>query len=69
MAFITLYKFSHTTVFSSRLHENNLNKSKSSKFILNFLFPLKNSHLCQDLNPGPPQYQADMLPTELSWLE
>ena len=24
--------------------------------------------LCRDLNPGPPQYQADMLPIEQSWL-
>ena len=24
--------------------------------------------LCRDLNPGPPWYQADILPTELSWL-
>ena len=29
----------------------------------NYLFSLKNSRPCRD-----PQYQADMLPTELSWL-
>ena len=34
----------------------------------NYLFSLKNSPPCQDLNPGPPQYLADMLPTELSLL-
>ena len=33
-----------------------------------YLFSLKNSHPCQDLNPGLPRYQADMLPIELSWL-
>ena len=32
------------------------------------IISLKNSRPCRDLNPGPPQYQADMLPTELSWL-
>ena len=31
-------------------------------------FSLKNYCPCWDLNPGPPRYQADMLPTELSWL-
>ena len=29
-------------------------------------FHLKNYRLCRDLNPGSPQYQADMLPIELS---
>ena len=39
------------------------------KFEFNqLLFLLKNSRPCRDLNPGFPQYQADMLPTELSWL-
>ena len=33
-----------------------------------YLFSLKNSCPCQDLNLGPPRYQADMLPIELSWL-
>ena len=33
-----------------------------------YLFSLKNSRLCPDLNPGLPRYQADMLPIELSWL-
>ena len=33
-----------------------------------FLVRINNSHPCQDLNPGPPWYQADMLPIELSWL-
>ena len=33
-----------------------------------YLFSLKNSRPCRDLNPGPPRYQADMLPIELSWL-
>ena len=32
------------------------------------LFSLKNSRPCQDLNPGPPRYQPDMPPIELSWL-
>ena len=27
-----------------------------------------NSHLCRDLNPGRPRYQADMLPIELSYV-
>ena len=36
--------------------------------LINYLFSLKNSRPCQDLKPGPPQYQADMLPTELYWL-
>ena len=31
-------------------------------------FALVISCPCWDLNPGPPRYQADMLPTELSWL-
>ena len=31
-------------------------------------FPLINSHPCQDLNPGPCRYQANMLPIKLSWL-
>ena len=35
---------------------------------INYLFSLKTSHPCRDLNPGPPQFQTDMLPTELSWL-
>ena len=29
---------------------------------------LKNYCPCQDLNPGPSQYQVDIIPTELSWL-
>ena len=33
-----------------------------------YLFSLKNSHPYQDLNQGPPRYQADMLSIELSWL-
>ena len=33
-----------------------------------YLFSLKNSRPCRDLNPGPPWYQADMLSIELSWL-
>ena len=36
--------------------------------LINDLFSLKNSRSCRDLNPGPRWYQADMLPTELSWL-
>ena len=36
--------------------------------LINYLFSLKNSRPCQELNPGPPRYQANMLPTELSWL-
>ena len=41
-------------------------------FLTNFyglyLFSLKSSRPCRGLNPGPPRHQADMLPTELSWL-
>ena len=33
-----------------------------------YLFSHKNSRPCRDLIPGPPRYQADMLPIELSWL-
>ena len=33
------------------------------QIMLNLLFSLKNSRPCQDLNPGSPRYQADMLPT------
>ena len=33
-----------------------------------YLFSLKSSRPCRDLNPGPPWYQADFLPIELSWL-
>ena len=33
-----------------------------------YLFSLKNSCPCWDLSLGLPRYQADMLPTELSWL-
>ena len=36
--------------------------------LINILFSLKSSRPCWDLNPGPPRYQANMLPTELSWL-
>ena len=39
---------------------------KFERFI--YLFSLKNSCPCRDLNPGLPRYQADMLPIELSWL-
>ena len=35
---------------------------------ISYLFSLKNSRPCRDLNPGPPWYPADMLPIELSWL-
>ena len=37
--------------------------------LFNYLFSLKNSRPCWDWNPGRPRYQANMLPTELSWLE
>ena len=33
-----------------------------------YLISLTNSRPCRDLNPGPHQYQVDMLPIELSWL-
>ena len=33
-----------------------------------FLVRINNSHPCWNLNLGPPRYQVDMLPTELSWL-
>ena len=33
-----------------------------------YLFSLKNYRPCRDSIPGPPRYQADMLPIELSWL-
>ena len=33
-----------------------------------YLFSPKNSRPCRDLNPGPPRYQVNMLPIELSWL-
>ena len=33
-----------------------------------YLFSLKNFLPCGDLNPGPPRYQPDLLPIELSWL-
>ena len=33
-----------------------------------YLFLLKNSRPCRDLNLGLSRYQADMLPIELSWL-
>ena len=36
--------------------------------LINYIFSLKNSHPCWDLNLGSPRYQAYMLPTELSWL-
>ena len=36
--------------------------------LLSYLVSLKNSCPCRDLNAGPPPYQADMLPIELSWL-
>ena len=32
------------------------------------LLSFKNYHPCLVLNPGRPRYQADLLPTELSWL-
>ena len=35
---------------------------------ISYLFSLKNSRTCRDLNPGPPWYQANMLPIELFWL-
>ena len=35
---------------------------------ISYLFTLKNSRPCLDLNPGLPWYQANMLPIELSWL-
>ena len=54
---ITLNNFFHVSWWP--LHSN-LN-------LINYLFSLKNSHPCGDLNPGPPRYQADMLLTELSW--
>ena len=41
------------------------------KFYSNYsvtYFHWKNSRPCWDLNLGPPWYQADMLPNELSWL-
>ena len=38
------------------------------KIIIKYLFSLKNSRPCRDLNPGLPRYQVDMLPIELSWL-
>ena len=40
----------------------------SNSKLINFLFSLKNSRPYQDSNLGQPMYQADMLPTELSWL-
>ena len=36
--------------------------------LISYLFSLKNSRPCWDLSPGPPLYQADMLPIELPWL-
>ena len=36
--------------------------------IYQLLIFTENSYPCRDLNPGPHQYQADMLPIELSWL-
>ena len=36
--------------------------------LINYLFSLTNSSLCRDLNLGPPKYQADALPIELSRL-
>ena len=36
--------------------------------LINYLFLLKNSRPCWNLNPRPLWYQADLLPTELSWL-
>ena len=35
---------------------------------ISYLFSLKIFCPCQDLNPGPPRNQTDMLPIELSWL-
>ena len=40
----------------------------SNSNMINLLFSFENSRPCRDLNLRPPQYQADMLPTELSWL-
>ena len=40
----------------------------SNSNLINYLFSLKSSRPCRDLKPGLPRYQADMLPTELSWL-
>ena len=48
-----------------------LSQPHSSKFedqVYNYLFALKNYRPCRDLNLGLLRYQADMLPTELSWL-
>ena len=33
-----------------------------------YLFSLKNSRPCRNLNSGPPRYQADILPIELAWM-
>ena len=44
----------------------NIKKKKYSELnLINNWFSLKNSRPCQDLNPGPPSYQADLLPIEL----
>ena len=42
-------------------------KTEKTKFNQLLIFIEKFSP-CRNLNPGPPQYQANMLPTELSWL-
>ena len=37
-------------------------------YLINYLFSMKYYRTCRDLNPGLLRYQADLIPTELSWL-
>ena len=58
--YLCTFVLSAQNLDSTQLHSNSN--------LINYLFSLKNSRPCRDLNPGLPRYQADMLPTELSWL-
>ena len=58
-----LRKCCESNIFHSSALTTNSNRSN-----LNYLFSLKIFCPCRDLNLGPPRYQVDMLPTELSWL-
>ena len=64
-----MYCFKHlsflTCGYSFKLHSLDYSPADS---VVKLLIFKKNSCLCWDLNQGPLRYQADMLPTELSWL-
>ena len=65
---IQVPQYEHATKVSGKSKTRALRSRVANRICKDYLFSLKNSLSCQELNLGPFEYQANLQPTELSGL-